>query len=51
MEVPVKGYKRLTPDNEVRLKGAYFIKVKEIIKDRKVLGVLDEIEVVGAFCF
>ncbi len=33
MEVPVKGYKRLTPDNEVRLKGAYFIKVKEIIKD------------------
>lgn len=33
MEIPVKGYKRLTPDNEVRLKGAYFIKVSEIIKD------------------
>ncbi len=33
MEVPIKGYKRLTPDNEVRLKGAYFIKVKEIVKD------------------
>lgn len=33
MEVPIKGYKRLTPDNEVRLKGAYFVKVKEIIKD------------------
>ncbi|MBO5454108.1 MAG: glutamine--tRNA ligase/YqeY domain fusion protein [Clostridia bacterium] len=33
MEVPVKGYKRLTYDNEVRLKGAYFIKVKEAIKD------------------
>lgn len=33
MEVPVKGYKRLTPDNEVRLKGAYFIKVSEIIKN------------------
>ncbi len=33
MEVPVKGYKRLTPDNEVRLKGAYFIKVSEIVKD------------------
>ncbi len=33
MEVPVKGYKRLTPDNEVRLKGAYFVKVKEIVKD------------------
>ncbi len=34
MEVPVKGYKRLTLDNEVRLKGAYFIRVKEIIKDK-----------------
>ena len=34
MEIPVKGYKRLTPDNEVRLKGAYFIKVKEIIKNK-----------------
>ena len=33
MEVPVKGYKRLTADNEVRLKGAYFINVKEIIKN------------------
>ncbi len=33
MEVPIKGYKRLTPDNEVRLKGAYFVKVKEIVKD------------------
>lgn len=33
MEVPVKGYKRLTSDNEVRLKGAYFIKVDEIVKD------------------
>ena len=33
MEVPVKGYKRLTADNEVRLKGGYFIKVDEIIKD------------------
>ena len=33
MEVPVKGYKRLTPDNEVRLKGAYFVKVKDIVKD------------------
>ena len=33
MEVPVKGYKRLTADNEVRLKGGYFIKVDEIVKD------------------
>lgn len=35
MEVPIKGYKRLTPDNEVRLKGAYFVRVKEIVKDEK----------------
>ena len=33
MEEPIKGYKRLTLDNEVRLKGAYFIKVKDVIKD------------------
>ena len=33
MEEPVKGYKRLTPDNEVRLKGAYFIRLKEMMKD------------------
>jgi glutaminyl-tRNA synthetase len=28
---PPKGYKRLTKENEVRLKNAYFIKLKEII--------------------
>lgn len=33
MEVPEKGYKRLIPNEEVRLKGAYFIKCEEIIKD------------------
>lgn len=33
MEEPPKKYFRLTPDNEVRLKHAYFIKCHEIIKD------------------
>ena len=33
MEVPVKKYFRLFPGNEVRLKGAYFIKCNEVIKD------------------
>ncbi|OOB77367.1 MAG: glutamine--tRNA ligase, partial [Epulopiscium sp. Nuni2H_MBin003] len=33
MEIPVKKYFRLFPGNEVRLKGAYFIKCTDIIKD------------------
>lgn len=33
MEEPVKGFRRLYVGNEVRLKGAYFIKCNEIIKD------------------
>ena len=33
MEVPAKGYKRLALNSEVRLKGAYFIKCNEVIKD------------------
>lgn len=33
MEEPVKGFFRLYPGNEVRLKGAYFIKCNEVIKD------------------
>lgn len=33
MEVPAKGYKRLSLDVEVRLKGAYMIKCNEVIKD------------------
>ncbi|MCR4600577.1 MAG: glutamine--tRNA ligase/YqeY domain fusion protein [Clostridia bacterium] len=33
MEVPVKKYFRLFPGNEVRFKGAYFIKCNEVIKD------------------
>lgn len=33
MEEPVKKYFRLFPGNEVRLKGAYFIKCNEVVKD------------------
>lgn len=32
-EIPPKKYFRLTPDKEVRLKGAYFILCNEVIKD------------------
>jgi len=33
MEEPPKGYHRLYPGNEVRLKHAYFVKCNEVIKD------------------
>ncbi|WP_339272963.1 glutamine--tRNA ligase/YqeY domain fusion protein [Paenibacillus sp. FSL W8-0426] len=33
MEVPAKGFHRLAPGAEVRLKGAYFIRCEEVIKD------------------
>lgn len=33
MEEPIKGFNRLVPGGEVRLKGAYFIKCNEIIKN------------------
>jgi len=33
MEVPSKGYHRLSPNAEVRLKGAYFIRCEDVIKD------------------
>jgi len=33
METPVKGFKRLVPDGEVRLRYGYFIRCNEIIKD------------------
>ncbi|GGG68028.1 glutamine--tRNA ligase/YqeY domain fusion protein [Paenibacillus radicis (ex Gao et al. 2016)] len=33
MEHPVKGFHRLMPQGEVRLKGAYFIRCEEVIKD------------------
>jgi glutaminyl-tRNA synthetase len=32
-EQPIKGFHRLSPNAEVRLKGAYFIKCEEVIKD------------------
>ncbi|WP_291580288.1 glutamine--tRNA ligase/YqeY domain fusion protein [Clostridium sp. UBA6640] len=33
MESPIKGFHRLSPGKEVRLKGAYFIKCEDIVKD------------------
>ncbi|WP_201001985.1 glutamine--tRNA ligase/YqeY domain fusion protein [Paenibacillus glycanilyticus] len=33
MEEPPKGYHRLRPGGEVRLKGAYFIRCEEVVKD------------------
>lgn len=33
MEVPVKKYFRLFPGNEVRFKGAYFVKCDEVVKN------------------
>lgn len=33
MEQPSKGFHRLSPNAEVRLKGAYFIRCEEVIKD------------------
>jgi len=33
MEVPEKGFRRLFPGNEVRFKGAYFIKCNDVVKD------------------
>jgi len=33
-EQPPKGFHRLSPNAEVRLKGAYFIRCEEVIKDR-----------------
>lgn len=42
MEVPSKGYHRLYPGNEVRLKGAYIIKCEEVVKN-EVTGEVVEI--------
>ncbi|OOM72008.1 glutamine--tRNA ligase [Clostridium puniceum] len=41
MENPPKKYFRLFPGNEVRLKGAYFVKCNEMIKDEN--GIVTEI--------
>ena len=35
MENPVKGFKRFAPEHEVRLRGAYFIKLTKVIKDEQ----------------
>ncbi|MCJ8013462.1 glutamine--tRNA ligase/YqeY domain fusion protein [Paenibacillus sp. KQZ6P-2] len=35
MEQPSKGFHRLSPNAEVRLKGAYFIRCEEVVKDRE----------------
>jgi len=35
MENPVRGYFRLTPEQSVRLKGAYIITCKEVLKDAR----------------
>jgi len=35
MERPSKGFHRLTPETEVRLIGAYFIKCHEVVKDEE----------------
>ena len=42
LEQPPKGFHRLSPSTEVRLKGAYFIRCEEVIKDR-VTGEITEL--------
>lgn len=41
MEVPVKGFHRLFPGNEVRLKGGYFVRCTGVIKDEQTGEVLE----------
>ncbi|AZN41138.1 glutamine--tRNA ligase/YqeY domain fusion protein [Paenibacillus albus] len=41
MEVPVKGFHRLSPGMEVRLKGAYFIRCEDVIKDAETGEILE----------
>lgn len=41
MEEPIKGFHRLSPGKEVRLKGAYFIKCNEVIKDTSTGEILE----------
>lgn len=41
LEEPVKGFHRLSPGKEVRLKGAYFIKCDEVIKDTSTGEILE----------
>ncbi|MBN2860009.1 MAG: glutamine--tRNA ligase/YqeY domain fusion protein [Sphaerochaetaceae bacterium] len=35
MEVPMKGYRRLFPGNEVRFKGAYYLTAQEVVQDEE----------------
>lgn len=44
METPPEGYYRLTPNQSVRLKGAYILTCKEVIKDEN--GVIKQIKAV-----
>lgn len=41
MEVPVKGFRRLVPGGEVRLKGAYIIRCHEVVKDAETGEILE----------
>lgn len=43
MEDPPKDYRRLSPNKEVRLKYAYYLKCEKVIKDKKT-GVVKEIQ-------
>jgi glutaminyl-tRNA synthetase len=43
MEEPVKGYHRLYPGNEIRLKHAYYVTCTEVIKDAE--GAITEVHV------
>ena len=41
MEIPPKKYKRLTTDNEIRLRNSYVIKCEQVVKDDK--GIIQEL--------
>ncbi|WP_339251470.1 glutamine--tRNA ligase/YqeY domain fusion protein [Paenibacillus sp. FSL P2-0136] len=41
MEVPVKGFRRLVPGGEVRLKGGYIIRCNEVMKDAETGEILE----------
>lgn len=41
MEQPSKGFHRLSPNSEVRLKGAYFIRCEKVIKDLETGEILE----------
>ncbi|MEK3838367.1 MULTISPECIES: glutamine--tRNA ligase/YqeY domain fusion protein [unclassified Paenibacillus] len=41
MEVPLKGFRRLVPGGEVRLKGGYIIRCNEVMKDAETGEILE----------